>query len=455
MTKNPKFPNLIILHAHDMGRYNSLHGFDLPTPHMRAFGERATLFRNCHCAAPTCSPSRAALLTGETAHQAGMLGLCHRGWDLMDRSRHLAHFLGQQGFHTVLSGIQHEFDLSRGESPYVEHLESDGDIFQLDISAAEASAAFLNRRAKDKTDQPFFLWTGFFMPHRKFPDADPDNARYLQPPAPLPDTPEVRQDMADYAAAVEIADKAFGTVMDALETSGLAENTMVILTTDHGIAFPLMKCNLTSHGTGVTFAIDYPGNPSKGQVNNALISQLDVFPTICDLLQLPKPDWLLGESMRPLIEDGAKSIREDIFAEVTYHAAYEPMRMVRTDRYVYIRRFEKDLRRVMANVDDGHARRLMLQRGFDKIKRQAIELYDTYFDPVESRNLVGDPTYAEVLAEMEERLQAWMKRTDDPILKGPIQMNEWGFANSREAMYPNEGPYDLPDGRTVDRIEAS
>ena len=102
---------------------------------MRKFGEQAALFRNCHSAAPTCSPSRAALLTGETAHQSGVLGLVHRGWDLYDRSRHLARFLGENGFHTVLSGIQHEFDLDRGASPYDEHLESNGSNFERDVSA--------------------------------------------------------------------------------------------------------------------------------------------------------------------------------------------------------------------------------------------------------------------------------------------------------------------------------
>src|SRR5665647_1522105 len=100
--------NIVYMHTHDSGRYWSPYGYALPTPNLMDFARESTLFRHCYCAGPTCSPSRAALLTGRSPHACGMMGLAHRGWQLHDYSQHLAAFLNRQGYHTALCGIQHE-----------------------------------------------------------------------------------------------------------------------------------------------------------------------------------------------------------------------------------------------------------------------------------------------------------------------------------------------------------
>jgi arylsulfatase A-like enzyme len=100
--------NLIYIHTHDTGRYISPYGYPADTPHILALARDATLFANSFCAAPTCSPSRASMLTGTYPHQNGMLGLAQRGFGLYDYQRHLVSYLKQQGYHTVLCGIQHE-----------------------------------------------------------------------------------------------------------------------------------------------------------------------------------------------------------------------------------------------------------------------------------------------------------------------------------------------------------
>ena len=108
--------------------------------------------------------------------------------------------------------------------------------------------------------QPFFLDVGFFVTHREFPEPGPDeDPRYCLPPAPMPDTPENRYDMAAYKASASILDNSIGAVLDVLDENGLAENTLVICTTDHGLAFPGMKCNLTDHGIGVMLIMRGPG----------------------------------------------------------------------------------------------------------------------------------------------------------------------------------------------------
>src|SRR5690606_22827546 len=139
---------------------------------------------------------------------------------------------------------------------------------------------------------------------------------------------------------------------DALQRGGHAENTIIILTTDHGVPLPHMKCALTAHGTGVTLMLLDPRIPeAAGTASDALVSHLDLFPTICELLDAPVPEGLHGTSLVPLLRGERESVREDLFAEVTYHSSYEPKRSVRTKRWNYIRSFDDDRRRPLANID--------------------------------------------------------------------------------------------------------
>lgn len=433
--------NVVYIHTHDMGRYIGPYGYDIATLHLRSFAENATLFRHAFCCAPTCSPSRAALLTGVTPHEAGMLGLAHRGFALTHPEQHLAAYLSKQGFLTTLAGIQHEF-ASAAALPY-EYIAAapDGPPMSSDKRRAQAAVEFLERRH----DRPFFLSCGFGMPHRGYAKADysvyrPDR---IQPPAPLPDIPVVRRDMADYHNTVNLVDACIGSVLDALKRTGLDQNTLVIVTTDHGIAFPHMKCCLTDHGIGVTLMMAYPGNPSAGVGNDALVSHLDVYPTICDLLNLPPPSHLQGRSLRPLFEKTADSVRDEVFAEVTFHAAYEPMRAVRTDRYKLIVRYET-ARRPLSNCDNSPSKTALIEAGWRDIPLPPVELYDLLFDPNEACNLADEPRMASVRRELEARLNDWMRRTHDPLLAGHVPRPPGAIVNTVDSVIAHEGPYE-PD----------
>jgi len=423
--------NIIYLHCHDAGRYLSPYGYPVSTPHLESFAEESVVFRQAHCAAPTCSPSRAALLTGQTAHESGMLGLAHRGFRLKDPDQLLARFLrNQHGYQTYLAGIQHVFDFHAQdiEDTYDQVLAPHNRGFAMsdparDQMIAHAAADFLHSRRK--TEPPFLLECGFFHPHRTFPDADPAfKPDRLQPPARLPDVPAVREDMAGFQTAVTHMDRAFGVMWDALQAGGWTENSLIFFTTDHGIPYPHCKCNLTDHGTGVALMMRLPGNPPTPACCDALVSHLDVFPTLCEYLNIPAPAWLQGHSLRPLLEAQDIRIRDRVFSEVTYHAGYEPKRAVRTDRYLYIRNFESEFHPALANMDGGLAKSWMHEQQLLPYPVAEEELYDVLQDPQQAHSLCGLPDWQEVLTDMRNVLHAWMQETDDPLLQGHVPVPE-------------------------------
>lgn len=423
-------PNLVYLHSHDTGRYVQPYGHAMPAPNMQRLAEEGVLFRQAFCANPTCSPSRACLLTGQYAHNNGMMGLAHRGFTLNDYSQHLVHTLRKTGYQSVLAGLQ--------------HVAKDSSIIGYDkvltpedrssSKIAAAAAAYL----ASAPSQPFFLDVGFFDTHREFPAPDErDDPRYCLPPHPLPDTLQTREDMASYKASVRRLDEGIGTVLEALETAGLADNTLVICTTDHGLAFPNMKCNLTDHGIGVMLIMRGPSGFSGGKAIDAIVSHIDLFPTICDLVNINPPEWLQGKSLTPLIRGERETIREELFAEVNYHAAYEPQRCIRTQRWKYIRRYDSRDRRVLPNCDESSSKSLLLEHGWLEQHGEQEMLFDLILDPGEAHNLIAEPSNIEVLQEMRGRLDVWMRKTQDPILHGPIPAPEGAIVTDPDARRPS------------------
>lgn len=430
-----KLPNLIYIHSHDTGRYIQPYGYAVPTPSLQKLAEEGILFRQAHSAAPTCSPSRAALLTGQSAHNSGMLGLAHRGFVLCDYSQMLSHVLRAAGYHTILAGGQHV-----AKEPFANPTEVLGYEQIYPYSTDEDITANASSFLKKSPSQPFFLDVGYYYTHRHsgvFVDpphylGDP---RYVRPPSPLPDTFETRLDMADFMAAAHRLDEQIGEVLAALEQSGQAENTLVICTTDHGIAFPGMKCSLTDHGTGVMLLMRGPGFRG-GKVIDSLVSQIDLFPTVCDVLGIEKPRWLQGKSMLPLLE-GAAEINEVIFSEVSYHAAYQPQRAARTRRWKYIRHFDRRRRPVLSNTDNSPSKTLWTDHHWGNREVAEEELFDLLFDPGEANNLAADPACASILLEMRQKLARWMEETEDPLLEGDIPLPPGGILTPADAYSPS------------------
>jgi arylsulfatase A-like enzyme len=418
-------PNIVYIHSHDTGRHIQPYGYAVATPHLQRLAEAGVLFRNAFAAAPSCSPSRAALLTGQAPHSSGMLGLAHLGFALNDYRQHLLHTLRTHGYTSALYGLQHIAATAQ--------MIGYDDVWDQSCWAevvAPAAAAYLHR-----VQQPFFLDIGFLETHRDFPDPGP-GPHYTAPAPGLPDTPETRADMAAFQLMAQQLDAGIGTILQALDATGLAANTLVIFTTDHGLAFPGHKCTLSDGGIGIALIMSGPGEFAGGRVLDGLVSHLDLFPTICEWLAIEPPNWLQGRSFMPLLRGECAEVNAAIFAEVTYHAAYEPQRAIRTPRYKYIRRFDGRTRPVLPNIDDGSSKTYLLDQGLATQPIAAEALYDLVFDPHEQHNLAALPAYGPLLSDMRQRLTDWMQATADPLLTGPVPLPPGGVAHN-------------PDGRSA------
>ena len=422
-------PNILYLHSHDTGRYIEPYGYPVPTPNLRRLAEQGIQFRQAFCGNPTCSPSRAVLLTGQYAHTNGMLGLAHRGFALNDYRRHLIHTLKPHGYFSALSGIQH-VAADAAQIGY-DRILNTGNHARTDAAAIE----FL----ESAPPQPFFLSVGFHETHRPFRQTDlADDARFCRPPEIFPDTPETRADFAAFRTCARRLDERMGAVLAALDRAGLASNTLVICTTDHGIAFPGMKCNLTDHGIGVFLIMRGPGGFEGGRVCDELVSQIDIFPTVCDWLGIEIPEHVQGRSLMPWVRGEAETHREEVFAEVNVHAAIEPMRAVRTRRWKYIRRFDPRRRPALPNCDESLTKDFWRANGWAERLLDMEELYDLVLDPMERNNLAGKPQHEMALEDMRRRLNRWMKATQDPLIEGRLPLPAGIRLNPADGISPNE-----------------
>ena len=429
-----KKPNILYIHSHDTGRYIQPYGHAIETPQLQKLAEEGVLFRQNFCVNPTCSPSRAALLTGCYPHENGMFGLAHRGFALNDYRQHIIHALHREGYLSVLAGQQHI--ATRTDR------QADWQVIGYDRHLEEPQYARAAEFLTSAPQAPFFLSVGFDETHREFPalgDA-PDNPGYCLPPTPLPDSPQTWQDMARFKASARILDRKMGVVFEALDRSGLADNTLVICTTDHGIAFPRMKCNLHDSGIGAMLIIRGPGGFTGGKVIDGMTSHLDIFPTICDLLQIKRPCWLRGKSMLPLVRGNVEELHEELFFEVNYHAACEPMRAARTARWKYIKRYDGRTSPVLPNCDDGESKSLWIDHGWREKVLTEESFFDLVFDPHETNSLANNPAYRHVLADMRVRLVRWMKETDDPLLRGALCPPAAVKVNDPDGISPGEKP---------------
>jgi len=406
-----KKPNILIIITHDTGRHLGCYGRNVETPNLDKLADEGVLFTNFFCTAPQCSPSRASLLTGRYPHNHGLIGLTHRGFRLNINEPLLPALLANAGYSTYLFGFQHE-----SPDPYSLGYQK---VFKAKTnSCLDVTPHVLDFLAK-KPKSPFFMMIGFSETHRPFPEYDGpvDNIKGLPY---LPDVEDIRRDLASLYMLVRRVDGKIGEILRAVDDAGLKDDTLIVFTTDHGAAFPGAKATLFDLGIEISMLMRGPGDFMGGKKIDTLLSNLDFAPTILDLCGIPIPREMQGRSMLPVIRGEADRLHDWIFVEQTYHAAYDPIRGVRTERFKYIRSFENRPFWFPPNVDGGPSKEVARKLGYFNKPRPPEMLFDLHNDPWERRNLAADPRYADLLEKMRTILEDWMRETDDPLLNGYV-----------------------------------
>jgi N-sulfoglucosamine sulfohydrolase len=424
-------PNILLVHCHDLGRFLGCYGIPtVRTPNLDAFSAAGVRFERCFATAPSCSPSRASLFTGRYPHSNGVLGLTHAefAWDLYPKERHLGQILKEAGYQTAGVGVIHE---TRSGS------ERCGlNFYDPPVRAIQATDAAIQRLRQLSADNPapFYLQVGFIEPHRLNPadpradsnflgtEIQPDTSLGVTVPGYLRDTEGTRTELAELQGAVHHVDVQFGRLMNALEELGLEENTLVIFTTDHGIAMPRAKCSLYEPGLGIVFLLNLPSRQgwNGGKTLTPMISNVDILPTLLDLTGLPVPAHIQGRSFAGLLDGKGYQPREAIFGEMTYHDYYDPRRSIRTETHKLLLNFSA----APAFMDPSQAWRprseTVVPENHAFAYHPKVEVFDLERDPWEQKNLADDAGSQEIRKDLLARLAVHLKETNDPILAGAI-----------------------------------
>lgn len=404
--------NVLIVHWHDLGRYLGVYGHpDVHSPRLDRFAADAILLTRAHATAPLCSPSRGSLFTGRYPQTNGLVGLAHHGWEYRAGVQTLPAILSGSGWHTALFGMQHEtsypsrlgfdeFDVSNSYCEYV----------------VEQATAWLRRPPAE----PFLLTAGFFETHRPYPHDryEPADPAAVDLPGYLPDTPAVRQDLADFYGSITVADAAVGELLDTLADTGLDRSTWVVFMTDHGPALPRAKSTLYEAGTGIAMIVRPPtGSGVPPRVYDELFSGVDLVPTLLDLLGVDVPAEVDGISHARALVGDTESARTEVYSTKTYHDSFDPIRAIRTKEFSYIENYAArpllDLPWDIADSAPGAA-----VGPHVRSPRPERELYDLRVDPGEANNLFDAPLTAEmegVARELALLLNDWRLKTNDVI----------------------------------------
>lgn len=412
--------NVLMITCHDIGRHIGCYGVKtVHTDNIDGLAKKGVRFQNYFATDCICSPSRGSILTGRYPQANGLMGLTHQpwGWSFKKGEKHVAAILKEAGYETTLVGLQHVTSGDPGSLGY-QH------VLSKNRKAAETVQATreLLQKARQQ-DRPFFIKVGFFEVHRPF-TVGTDTKKGVFVPHYLKNTPEIREDLARFQGTIRFFDTCVGEILDALRNSHVAESTLVIFTSEHGIPYPGAKWCLYDPGIETTLIMYHPGTELEGgKVFQQLMSNVDFLPTLLSILGVDIPQNLQGHSFKEVIE-GTKtdSPRNEIFAQRTSHALRDnTSRTVRTTRYKLIRYFEPG--RLIEFPTDAVPQRVAEHTERPKRnmgRRPVVQLFDLKEDPHERNNLAASPEYASIARDLSDRLWRWMEDVGDPILDGPL-----------------------------------
>ena len=463
-------PNILLAIADDQSYpYASAYGTPgIATPAFDRVASSGLLFHNAFVAAPQCSPSRAAILTGRNIWQLEEAGTHASSFpkkftvftDLLERSGYRLGYTGKPWApgNWKVSGWKRN-----PVGPAYNNIMKDT-VPTRGISHQDYYGNFAYFLSQQPDSIPFFFWYGGHEPHRSYEPGS--GARYgkkmdnLLLPAFLPDDSVARNDLMDYAVEIEYFDRQLMKMLDLLQTQGRLQNTVIVVTADNGMPFPYAKANLQEFGTHVPLAISWPdGLKKRGEIHD-LISMIDLAPTFLDLARIKNKPYMPAKSLAPLLLNSPNAhlpLRSYVLTgrERHTHARPDnlgyPARAIRTKEYLYIRNFTPDRWPVGDPVPDNAENRKRAavpgfkalfpgyhdidgspsktdmmdhQKEYPKLFAQAFlkrpkeQLYNIKEDPYCMHDLTADPSMEKILIELRSKLRNFLMDQIDPRMTG-------------------------------------
>jgi len=426
------------------------------TPAFDRVAGEGIYFRNAFCAAPSCSPSRGAIITGQ---EIWRLGEAAQLFSAVPKELGKVSFpllLGKIGYfvgYTQKGWAPNDFEVHRweqyplGKGYHSKTLQPPTSRIVTNDYAANFSD-FLNECPENK---PFFFWFGSSEPHRAFEansgaelGVDPEK---VEVPGFLPDVPDVRNDIADYLYEIQWVDQHLEKMMKMLEEKYLLDNTIIIVTSDNGMAFPAAKNNLYEYGIHIPLAIRWTKGMKKGsRIIDDLVSLTDIAPTVLQCAGIEVPDEMTGKSLLKIFNSKSSGQidknREYVFVGKERHTVCRerdlpyPQRSVRDHQFLYIRNMEPcrwpagapDTKSahgwIYGDIDMSPSQTYILdhkdEHGVKKLfdnamaKRPYEELYDIIDDPSCLKNLSSNEVYAKDKKRLAKALDKYLIKTTDP-----------------------------------------
>ncbi len=439
-------PNIVYFVCHDLGRHLGIYDALVHSPHLDAFARSGTTFSQAYCNSPCCSPSRACAMTGRYAQSTGAIGLSHMGWSLPQSESTLTEYLQAGGYETAHAGLAHE--RLPGENAYEVEMEKEWDDWHAH-RAVDHAIEYLQSRERSR---PFYLNIGTQQVHDSawkladelYGGAVP--AQDVHVPMQIPDTDASRHALGQFQASIRFLDTHFQRLLDALDANGYAENTIVVFTTDHGMAGLRSKGTLYDHGTETALMLRGPGIP-EGQRSSDLIQNIDLLPTLMEACALPVPESVEGRSFWPLLQGETYQAHDAIFIERNFHGQskgggvpgyedrYDPVRSIRTKDFHYLLHLKPEANRhqwhsfeIPEDYTSGGKGLHGAWPEFDR-ERGEEELYHVAVDPLENFDVSQRPEFRHIKAELKARLMDWMTERGDFALSGeePVRLHAPGW----------------------------
>jgi N-sulfoglucosamine sulfohydrolase len=456
-----------------VGAYGDKH---TKTPAFDRIAKEGVLFNYAYCAAPSCAPSRAAILTGKPIWQLEEGGLLFG--ILQPKFAQFTHGLEAAGYQTASTGkTWGPGKLGAGAKPLFQkdlnRIQLPEDDRRRGLRSTDYAANFKHFLAERDKSKPFFFWYGSSEPHQNYDiggwkEAGKTLDQALLPGC-IPDNEKTRGEFLDYSVEIEHFDRHLHRMLAALEKAGELDNTLIVVTSDHGNPMPRSKCNLYDSGVRVPLAIRLPGRIPAGRNIDDFVGLWDLAPTFLEMAGAKIPSEVTGKSLLPILssQDSGR-IDEDRDFIVT---AFErhiicradglgyPVRSIRTHRWAYLKNYETDRwpaggpnyysshQGIFGDCDSGVTKTFLLEnRDAPKIvpffqrafgKRPAEELYDMQRDPEQLNNLAGDPQFEKTMRELEARMESHLKSQQDPRMSGKSPWDAYPFTDGRIFKSPN------------------